>query len=180
MLIWKAAVSITFNCQHLLIYYLLIFFEPVGTVYLYQFFIDFSRGRSITNTEASEQHSLTVKALGTRDNSLNLLLFERLYGCRLLPVDLSALLHVRWVFFLPPHWVFFFFFLWLTAPCETQGRGMTAAVVCLVFVLLVCGGVLAFLLWRYSNAQRHYVRHKSHFRLMIKPAAWKKKKTHWL
>ncbi|XP_023819843.1 uncharacterized protein LOC105356002 isoform X3 [Oryzias latipes] len=34
------------------------------------------------------------------------------------------------------------------APCETQGRGMTVAVVCLVFVLLVCAGVFAFLLWR--------------------------------
>lgn len=130
MLIWKAAVSITFNCQHLLIYYLLIFFEPVGTVYLYQFFIDFSRVRSITNTDASEQHSLTVKALGTRDTSLNLLLFERLYGCRLLPVDLSALLHVRWVFFLPPHWVFFFFFvadstLWDPRQRDDGGSGVS-------------------------------------------------------
>ncbi|KAM6994760.1 uncharacterized protein LKV04_007104 isoform 1-T1 [Tautogolabrus adspersus] len=32
-------------------------------------------------------------------------------------------------------------------PCETEGRGTTAAVVCLVLLLLV-GGVLAFLLWR--------------------------------
>ncbi|XP_070822906.1 uncharacterized protein [Chaetodon trifascialis] len=32
-------------------------------------------------------------------------------------------------------------------PCETEGRGTTAAVVCLV-VLLLLGGVLAFLLWR--------------------------------
>uniref|UniRef100_A0A3B3TM91 Si:dkeyp-97a10.2 n=1 Tax=Poecilia latipinna TaxID=48699 RepID=A0A3B3TM91_9TELE len=34
-----------------------------------------------------------------------------------------------------------------TAPCESEGRGTTAAVVCLVLLLLVCGGVLAFLLW---------------------------------
>ncbi|KAK5615905.1 hypothetical protein CRENBAI_020431 [Crenichthys baileyi] len=34
------------------------------------------------------------------------------------------------------------------APCESGGRGMTAAVVCLVLLVLVCGGVLAFLLWR--------------------------------
>ncbi|XP_013871806.1 uncharacterized protein si:dkeyp-97a10.2 [Austrofundulus limnaeus] len=33
-------------------------------------------------------------------------------------------------------------------PCESEGRGMTAAVVCLVLLLLLCGGVLAFLLWR--------------------------------
>ncbi|XP_068997692.1 uncharacterized protein [Embiotoca jacksoni] len=33
------------------------------------------------------------------------------------------------------------------APCETEGRGTTAAVVCLVLLLLF-GGVLAFLLWR--------------------------------
>lgn len=33
------------------------------------------------------------------------------------------------------------------APCETEGRGMTAAVVCLVLLLLLTG-VLAFLLWR--------------------------------
>lgn len=33
------------------------------------------------------------------------------------------------------------------APCETGGRGTTAAVVCLIFLLLF-GGVLAFLLWR--------------------------------
>ncbi|XP_061574470.1 uncharacterized protein si:dkeyp-97a10.2 [Cololabis saira] len=34
------------------------------------------------------------------------------------------------------------------APCETGGRGTTAAVVCLVLLVLLCGGVLAFLLWR--------------------------------
>ncbi|XP_035528744.1 uncharacterized protein si:dkeyp-97a10.2 [Morone saxatilis] len=33
------------------------------------------------------------------------------------------------------------------APCETEGRGTAAAVVCLVLLLLF-GGVLAFLLWR--------------------------------
>ncbi|XP_070767900.1 uncharacterized protein [Enoplosus armatus] len=33
------------------------------------------------------------------------------------------------------------------APCETEGRGTTVAVVCLVLLLLF-GGVLAFLLWR--------------------------------
>lgn len=33
------------------------------------------------------------------------------------------------------------------APCETESRGTTAAVVCLVLLLLF-GGVLAFLLWR--------------------------------
>ncbi|KAF3692215.1 hypothetical protein EXN66_Car007891 [Channa argus] len=33
------------------------------------------------------------------------------------------------------------------APCETEGRGTTAAVVCLVLLLLF-GGVLTFLLWR--------------------------------
>ncbi|XP_017279196.1 uncharacterized protein si:dkeyp-97a10.2 isoform X2 [Kryptolebias marmoratus] len=33
-------------------------------------------------------------------------------------------------------------------PCKSEGRGMTAAVVCLVLLLLLCGGVLAFLLWR--------------------------------
>ncbi|XP_041844405.1 uncharacterized protein si:dkeyp-97a10.2 [Melanotaenia boesemani] len=38
------------------------------------------------------------------------------------------------------------------APCETDGRGTTAVVVCLVLLLLLCGGVLAFLLWR---RQRH-------------------------
>ncbi|XP_053289666.1 uncharacterized protein si:dkeyp-97a10.2 isoform X1 [Pleuronectes platessa] len=37
------------------------------------------------------------------------------------------------------------------APCETEGRGMTAAVVCLVLLLLL-GGALALLLWRYGNA----------------------------
>ncbi|XP_071782755.2 uncharacterized protein LOC139932770 isoform X1 [Centroberyx gerrardi] len=39
------------------------------------------------------------------------------------------------------------------APCETEGKGTTVAVVCLV-ILLLFGGVLAFLLWRrhrYSN-----------------------------
>ncbi|XP_015227341.1 PREDICTED: uncharacterized protein LOC107082955 isoform X2 [Cyprinodon variegatus] len=34
------------------------------------------------------------------------------------------------------------------APCESGGRGTMAAVVCLVLLVLVCGGVLAFLLWR--------------------------------
>lgn len=34
------------------------------------------------------------------------------------------------------------------APCETEGRGTTAAVVCAILLLLLCGGVLAFLLWR--------------------------------
>ncbi|CAJ1062765.1 uncharacterized protein si:dkeyp-97a10.2 [Xyrichtys novacula] len=34
------------------------------------------------------------------------------------------------------------------APCETEGRGMTAAVVCLVILLLIVIGVLAFVLWR--------------------------------
>lgn len=34
------------------------------------------------------------------------------------------------------------------APCETEGRGTTAAVVCLVLLLLFGGGLLAFLLWR--------------------------------
>lgn len=34
------------------------------------------------------------------------------------------------------------------APCETEGRGTTAAVVCLVLLLLLVGGVLAFLMWR--------------------------------
>lgn len=48
----------------------------------------------------------------------------------------------------------FFFSSWTTAPCETESRGTTAAVVCLVLLLLV-GGVLAFLLWRYSNAHMH-------------------------
>ncbi|XP_033496875.1 uncharacterized protein LOC117266049 [Epinephelus lanceolatus] len=33
------------------------------------------------------------------------------------------------------------------APCETEGRGTTVAVLCAV-LLLLCGGVLAFLLWR--------------------------------
>ncbi|GAA6220427.1 uncharacterized protein LOC108899544 isoform X1 [Lates japonicus] len=41
------------------------------------------------------------------------------------------------------------------APCETEGRGTTAAVVCLVLLLLL-GGVLAFLLWWYSNAHRQW------------------------
>lgn len=40
-----------------------------------------------------------------------------------------------------------------------------AAVVCLVLLVLVCGGVLAFLLWRYRTKQKHCVRHKSYFRL---------------
>ncbi|KAM9309337.1 uncharacterized protein KZ484_025428 isoform 1-T2 [Pholidichthys leucotaenia] len=34
------------------------------------------------------------------------------------------------------------------APCETESKGTMAAVVCLVLLLLLCGGVLAFLLWR--------------------------------
>lgn len=34
------------------------------------------------------------------------------------------------------------------APCETEGRGMTAAVVCLVVLLLLVGGALVFVLWR--------------------------------
>ncbi|KAM9723388.1 uncharacterized protein ACNS7B_018812 [Menidia menidia] len=34
------------------------------------------------------------------------------------------------------------------APCEAEGRGTTAAIVCLVLLLLLCGGALAFLLWR--------------------------------
>ncbi|XP_030012824.1 uncharacterized protein LOC115434842 [Sphaeramia orbicularis] len=34
------------------------------------------------------------------------------------------------------------------APCETEGRGMTAAVVCLVLLLLLVGGALVFVLWR--------------------------------
>ncbi|XP_072249902.1 uncharacterized protein [Leuresthes tenuis] len=34
------------------------------------------------------------------------------------------------------------------APCETESRGTTVAIVCLVLLLLLCGGVLAFLLWR--------------------------------
>lgn len=34
------------------------------------------------------------------------------------------------------------------APCETGGRGTTAVVLCLVLLLLLFGGVLAFLLWR--------------------------------
>ncbi|XP_034554507.1 uncharacterized protein si:dkeyp-97a10.2 [Notolabrus celidotus] len=34
------------------------------------------------------------------------------------------------------------------APCETEGRGTTVAVVCLVLLLMLVGGVLAFLLWR--------------------------------
>ncbi|XP_042345848.1 uncharacterized protein si:dkeyp-97a10.2 [Plectropomus leopardus] len=33
-------------------------------------------------------------------------------------------------------------------PCETEGRGTTAAVVCAAVLLLLCGGALAFLLWR--------------------------------
>lgn len=36
----------------------------------------------------------------------------------------------------------------MAAPCETEGRGTTAAVVCLILLLLLAG-VLAFLLWRY-------------------------------
>lgn len=47
-----------------------------------------------------------------------------------------------------------FCFPWTTAPCEAESRGTTTAVVCLVLLLLV-GGVLAFLLWRYSNAHTH-------------------------
>lgn len=34
------------------------------------------------------------------------------------------------------------------APCETEGRGTTAAIVGLTILLLVVGGALAFLLWR--------------------------------
>ncbi|XP_074539295.1 uncharacterized protein LOC141800581 [Halichoeres trimaculatus] len=40
------------------------------------------------------------------------------------------------------------------APCETEGRGTTAAVVCLVLLLLLVGGVLAFLLWRRHRQNR--------------------------
>lgn len=47
------------------------------------------------------------------------------------------------------------------APCETEGRGTTVAVVCLVLLVLLLGGALAFLLWRYS----HITKGKSHFRL---------------
>ncbi|XP_028325685.1 uncharacterized protein LOC114477534 isoform X2 [Gouania willdenowi] len=40
-------------------------------------------------------------------------------------------------------------------PCEKEGRGMMAAVVCLVFLLLLFGGAVAFLLWRrYRNNHR--------------------------
>lgn len=49
----------------------------------------------------------------------------------------------------------------LPAPCETEGRGMTVAVVCLVLLVLLFGGALAFLLWRYSRITKG----KSHFRL---------------
>lgn len=48
----------------------------------------------------------------------------------------------------------------LPAPCETQGRGTTVAVVCLALLVLLFGGALAFLLWRYS----HITKGKSHFR----------------
>ncbi|XP_053183100.1 uncharacterized protein si:dkeyp-97a10.2 isoform X1 [Scomber japonicus] len=34
------------------------------------------------------------------------------------------------------------------APCETEGRGTTAAIVCLVLLVLLLGGAVAFLLWR--------------------------------
>uniref|UniRef100_A0A1A8Q2N5 Uncharacterized protein n=1 Tax=Nothobranchius pienaari TaxID=704102 RepID=A0A1A8Q2N5_9TELE len=39
---------------------------------------------------------------------------------------------------------------YIAAPCKSEGRGMTVAVVCpvLLLLLLLCGGVLAFLLWR--------------------------------
>ncbi|XP_056142598.1 uncharacterized protein si:dkeyp-97a10.2 [Lampris incognitus] len=40
-------------------------------------------------------------------------------------------------------------------PCESEGKGTSAAVVCLVILLLLVGGALVFLLWRnhrqYSN-----------------------------
>lgn len=38
----------------------------------------------------------------------------------------------------------------MAAPCEPEGRGMTAAVLCLILLLLLAG-VLVFLLWRYSH-----------------------------
>lgn len=38
----------------------------------------------------------------------------------------------------------------MAAPCEPEGRGTTAALLCLTLLLLLAG-VLAFLLWRYSH-----------------------------
>ncbi|KAG8009873.1 hypothetical protein GBF38_013934, partial [Nibea albiflora] len=37
--------------------------------------------------------------------------------------------------------------IYTAAPCRTEGRGTTAAVVCLVLLLLLFGGALAFILW---------------------------------
>lgn len=37
-------------------------------------------------------------------------------------------------------------------PCERESRGTAAALVCLVLLLLLAGG-LAFLVWRYINKQ---------------------------
>uniref|UniRef100_UPI0037E828A1 uncharacterized protein n=1 Tax=Semicossyphus pulcher TaxID=241346 RepID=UPI0037E828A1 len=48
------------------------------------------------------------------------------------------------------------------APCETEGRGTTAAVVCLVVLLLLVGGVLAFLLWRRQRHNNRGVRLHEH------------------
>lgn len=48
------------------------------------------------------------------------------------------------------------------APCETEGRGMTAAVVCLVLLLLLVGGALVFVLWRryrYDNRRERLQEH---------------------
>lgn len=60
------------------------------------------------------------------------------------------------------------FFSWRTAPCRTEGRGPTAAVLCPVLLLLLLfGGGLAFLLWRYSNASLLF----SGYALIIKPYA---------
>ena len=99
-----------------------------------------------------------------------LLLQLALLVYRLVAVDLSGLLEQPCQMacvlfcFAPPLFLIRCLFPWLTAPCETESRGTTVAIVCLV-LLLLCGGVLAFLLLRYSNACRHYVIHKSHFRL---------------
>lgn len=54
----------------------------------------------------------------------------------------------------------------MTAPCETEGRGTTAAVVCLVLLLLF-GGVLAFLLWRYNNIHQQQAQTQISFQAML-------------
>lgn len=69
------------------------------------------------------------------------------YSFSIMPwFDWSILIRRNFCVFVPRLWVCN---TWTTAPCETEDRGTTAAVVCLILLLLLAG-VLVFLLWRYT------------------------------